>query len=63
MTRPDNKSYPHTYIGENSRDGLIQGEPCRIVGKRAGGYQIIVPYDNRVFIVAQAHVNTKPKEK
>lgn len=56
------RSYPHTYIGENSRDGLRKGEPCRIVGKRAGGYQIIVPYDRRVFI-AQAHVNTQPKEK
>lgn len=57
------KSYPHTYVGPDTRDGLLQGEPCRIVGKRAGGYQIIVPHDKRVFIVAMSHVNTKQRGK
>lgn len=56
-------SYPHVYIGKDSHDGLLKDKPCRVIGKRAGGYRIIVPYDRRVFIVAKANVNTKPKEK
>lgn len=63
MILPNKSSYPHTYIGENSRDGLRKGEPCRIVGKRAGGYQIVVPYDKRVFIAAMSHVTTQRPKK
>lgn len=55
----DRSSYPHTYIGHNTHDGLRKDSECRIIGKRAGGYQIIVPYDKRVFIVAMSHVKTK----
>lgn len=53
------KDYPHTYTGPHTRDGLKEGQVCKVVGKRAGGYQIIVPQDKRVYIVAMSHVKTK----
>lgn len=52
-------SFPHTYIGPNTRDGLKRNQKCRVVGHRAGGNQIVVPQDKRVYIVAKSHVKTK----
>jgi hypothetical protein len=53
------RNYPHRYIGPDSRDGLINDTPCKIVGTKAGGYSIRVPYDRRIFTVAKSHVKTK----
>lgn len=52
----DRTRWPHDYTGPDTRWGLLNGTPCAIVGRRAGGVRIKRASDNRTFVVGATEV-------
>lgn len=56
----DRERNPHIYTGPDTRWGLRQGAPCRIVGGATGGGKRIVTEDGKGFTVGAHQVEKAP---